>query len=196
MVLNLFRRGTTRTRTKSIGRNVSSLIQERKEKEKLARAYARQAAEESRIEKARRTSLRYNRTGRVNTIGTSVFSSFARGRRQQLVYGRDVRRPLIGSGIKTGKKGRPKGSYDPRYAQYGGVYGYRKLLNASLRQQRIQQAQQGELNPQQRELLNRFAAQQNIVQNAPENRPIPDTTGRFNLRSLNQEIDEAANLVD
>jgi hypothetical protein len=41
-----------------------------------------------------------------------------------------------------GQRGRPRGSLDPRYRQYGGVYGYRKYVGQQRRLQRMAMQQQ------------------------------------------------------
>jgi len=119
---------------------------------------------------------------------------FAQQRRTQLLVAKQIRRPLVSSGIKTGKRGRPSGSYDPRYAKFGGVYGYRKVLNAQLRAQRLQNVRATAITPQQETILDQYQRNQVAMQTAPENQTIPDTTGKINLRSIHQEADDFANL--
>lgn len=131
---------------------------------------------------------------RINSAGSNLLGGFARRRKEQLVYAQNIRRPIVGSGIKKQGRGRPRGSYDPRYAQYGGVYGYRKILNAELRARRIEQARRLAVTPRQQYELNQIEARRRVQQDAPENQVIPDTTGNIPTRSIHQEIDDAANI--
>lgn len=98
------------------------------------------------------------------------------------------------SGITTGKRGRPVASYDKRYAAYGGVYGYRKLLNARLREQRMQNLRNLAINPQQQAVLAQIEARQQAQRLDPEGRPIPNTYGNVPMKNIMDEIDQAANI--
>jgi hypothetical protein len=51
-------------------------------------------------------------------------------------------------------RGRPKGSLDPRYAQYGGVMGFRKYMSSQRRAFRQQLQQQKEMMKVQRQIAN------------------------------------------
>lgn len=98
--------------------------------------------------------------------------------------------------VHTGRRGRPRGSYSQRYAAYGGVYEYRKRLNAQLRVEKAQMLRDAAVTPQQQAILRQIEARKQAEQMAPENRTIPDTRGKVSLRSIHQEIDDAAHLVD
>lgn len=122
--------------------------------------------------------FKQSRTGRLG----SFFGTVATQRRQQLSFARGIR-------------GRRKGSFDPRYKQFGGVYGYRKMLNAQLRAQRLQQQRDATLSPQQQAILARSEDARLARYRNPENKAIPDTAGFIPMEHIFNEIDDAANLV-
>jgi hypothetical protein len=97
-------------------------------------------------------------------------------------------------GIKVGGRGRPKGTFDSRYAAYGGVYGYRKVLAAQLRQQRFNQLQASTVSPQQQLILDQIRAREEAKRTNPENQAIPDTSGRVDTRSIHREADDYSRL--
>lgn len=137
---------------------------------------------------------------RFSKGSSSFLQGFARQRKRQLIVSKDIQRPLIGSARKGvskgyGRRGRPRGSFDSRYAAYGGVYGYRKQLNASLRIQKLQALRNSAINPQQQAILAQIEARQRQQQQAPENQIIPDTSGNVRLRSIHDEITDAANII-
>ena len=94
-----------------------------------------------------------------------------------------------------GGRGRPRGTYNSRYARYGGVYGYRKVLAQQLREQRLNAMRRSVVNPQQQTILDQIEARERARRSNPENRVIPDTDGRTPTRTFQQEIDDATNLV-
>lgn len=174
-----------------IVREVGELKSKNREESKLSRGYNKLNTQRENLIKTRQTN--YQNSGLGNTFG----QSFARERKRNLIYGRDVLRPIIGSGLKKvgGGRGRPKGSYDNRYAKYGGVYGYRKLLAIRNAQVRGQLNRDSQLSPDQQQALAAIQARQQANQTAPENQTIPDTKGRFNFRSVHQEVEDYANEV-
>ena len=95
-----------------------------------------------------------------------------------------------------GGRGRPKGTLDPRYAKYGGVYGFRKYTAQQNRLQKIAAIRQNQITPQQDQLLRAIQARNMAQQQAPENQTIPDTTGMFNLNGFMDEINRASQEVD
>jgi hypothetical protein len=129
---------------------------------------------------------------RAVTPSERAGQSFIRGRKNMLIINRDFNRPIIGSGRKKEGRGRPRGTYDQRYAQYGGVYGYRKILAARLRNQGAQAQLNSQLTPQEQQILAQMRARQGYVN--PESQAIADTRGRVPLGSYHQEADDAANL--
>ena len=130
---------------------------------------------------------RYNRS-RTGVLSRGVTKGFKFARRGQVtnsLYGNTTNRRV----------GRPRGSLDPRYRQYGGVYGYRKFIatqNFIAKQNALRNAS---LTPDQQRALANINQREMMQRNAPENRTIPDTTGQFNLSGLFKEIDDATNLV-
>lgn len=111
-------------------------------------------------------------------------------------YGGSMRRVKTIRGVATGRRGRPRGSLDQRYAQYGGVYGYRKYMAQQMRLQRIEAMKRATINPQQAEVIRRIEQRQQYEQQNPENKIIPDTYGNVPMRRIQQDIDDAVNLVD
>lgn len=103
--------------------------------------------------------------------------------------------PRTLKGTSGGRVGRPKGTYDLRYKNFGGVYGYRKMLAAKLRAERIQLQARATISPQQQMVMNQMAARQAYAQQNPENKIIPDTSGYSPTGNFNQEIDIFSNLV-
>lgn len=94
----------------------------------------------------------------------------------------------------TGRRGRPKGSYDQRYAQYGGVYGYRKMLNQKLREQRLEAMRRTAVTPQQEAVIRQIEARRMAEMQNPERKTIPSTYGQVSMRGLMDEIDSASNI--
>ena len=103
--------------------------------------------------------------------------------------------PRTLKGSSGGKVGRPRGTYDKRYAAYGGVYGYRKILAAKLRAQRIELQRRATISPGEQMVINRIAFQQRQQYMNPENKSIPDTYGQVPTRNIMDEIMDAANAV-
>jgi hypothetical protein len=89
-------------------------------------------------------------------------------------------------------KGRPRGSFDNRYKQFGGVYGYRKFIAARNRQQQMQSYQNSQLSPEEQQLLMQLRAKNS--QPSPESRTFPDTTGKFDFKQIWSNVDEASHL--
>jgi hypothetical protein len=96
----------------------------------------------------------------------------------------------------TGRRGRPSGSFDPRYAKYGGVYGYRKYLATQLRIQRMEALRRATINPQQQAVLNQIERREQLRRMNPENKAIPDTSGTIFMADIQKDINNAVNLVD
>lgn len=93
--------------------------------------------------------------------------------------------------------GRPRGSYNPLYAKYGGVYGYRKMLAAKLRIQKMEAMRKYAIPPEEQAILSKMRAMQQQKQVYSREASIfPDTTGDVNLNGIFGEIDRATNLVD
>lgn len=180
-----------------IGRKVAMQLKEQKRIGGLARGYEKLEKEKEKLREYRRTIQERKPFGVAMTKGEEFLKGIATQRRRQLVVARDIRRPLVGAGKgRTGKgRGRPKGSYDPRYAAYGGVYGYRKVLSARLRQEKLKAMQEASLSPKEQTILDKLRAQERAKQISPERRVIVDTTGKAVPKTYAQEIEDAANLV-
>lgn len=98
---------------------------------------------------------------------------------------------------KSGRPGRPVGSKDPRYAAYGGVYGWRKAQAQQRALQRIQAMQQATVSPEQQAYLNQIRARQQANALDPERRIIPTTYGSIpTMNSIQNEIDDATRIFD
>jgi len=96
-------------------------------------------------------------------------------------------------------RGRPVGTtkyFDPRTGQPIGVYEYRKVQSHLHRMETLQAQRTAGLNPYEQRALQQADAQQRYQQQNIESRPIPDTTGQVNMRSIHQEADAYAHLVD
>jgi hypothetical protein len=124
---------------------------------------------------------------------------FGTSRRQKLTRGiRDVGR-FLGEKRKAlkpkRKRGRPKGSFDPRFSRFGGVQGFRKFQRQKRRLELLEAQRRSRVSPQEEIILQRIRNQRRQQTLSPEQQPIPDTTGVIPLRGINQEIDDAANLV-
>lgn len=103
--------------------------------------------------------------------------------------------PTVAVGFRTGKRGRPRGTKDPRYAAYGGVYEFRKLQAQRRALEKIRARQMGQVTPEQQDMLSRAARQRYAAQMNPENQVIPDTFGRVKTKSIQDEINDACNIV-
>lgn len=107
----------------------------------------------------------------------------------------------IGNRAAQGR-GRPSGASGKYRDDNGnpiGVYEYRMLLRQKIRERRLQlQAQfnQSQMSPEQRMALMSVAARQRAQMQDPENKTIPDTFGHVPLKSIHDEADDAAHLVD
>lgn len=152
-------------------------------------------------EKAELEQIRYNKNREKATriLREEKFSTSKTGRTGEFLksFARFSQIPQgYTKSIRTqGKRGRPKASYDKRYAAYGGVHGYRRQLTLRLQQQRLENYRRLAVNPQQQAILSQIEARERARQTSPENQIIPDTNGRVPLRSINDEINDAANLV-
>lgn len=150
---------------------------------------------------------RFKNRPTVKTIG-GIFSSINQGasnlgktvvksRRRNIIYNRNLGRPLVGSGIKKQGRGRPRGTvkyYIPGQGPVG-VYEYRIYLRSQLRAKRMEIQNRNSLTPEQRYALQQLQQRQQAYQNNPENRTIVDTTGNVPAGDINKEISDAANLV-
>ncbi len=151
--------------------------------------------------KERQKRYAQSRSGRFSSR-ISKGLNFLRSPTRSL-YSRQIEpRPYSSSGSKTirrigtGRRGRPVGTLDQRYAKFGGVYGWRKYQATQLRIQRMEALRRATVNPRQQQVLNQIEARDRYQQQNPENRVIPDSSGTVFMSNIMDEINRATNLVD
>lgn len=197
--MGLFQKRTT----KDIGREVSINKAKNKPLAKEARAYKTLNESRSTLDKNRRASF--------NNSGFGKFLAGAsRVRQQQNTYGNAIKNEpsflspqfqgynapkTVKGRVKFGR-GRPKGTYDQRYAAYGGVYGYRKAMSHARAMARLEAMRRTAVTPQQEQIIRNIEARRMAEQSNPENQTIPDTKGEVRLRSIHQEIDDYSRIFD
>ncbi len=101
-------------------------------------------------------------------------------------------------GIRTGKRGRPKGTVkftDPRTGRPIGVFEHRKIQAQRRRLEVISARQRAAVTPRQRQVLRSIEDRERRQQMSVERRVIPGTAGRVGIDSFTAEIDAAANIV-
>ena len=138
-----------------------------------------------------------SRSGRISGKITKGFS-FLKGGVASSLYARHqpISQKLTSTGgTRTGARGRPRGSFDPRYARYGGVYGYRKLLATQLRVQRMEALRRSTVTPRQEMALRQIQIRQAQQRMSPERQVIPGTEGGVPIKGIMDEINDAANIV-
>lgn len=156
------------------------------------------------IAKRRFSNEMFNNQSTAQQI-SSMFGNFAnraiQSRRQNIIYARDIRRPLVGSGRKKpigSGRGRPKGPsgkyYIPGHGPVG-VYEYRMYLRAQLRERKLAAYRNSTLTPEQQRALAELQARQQAQQRNPENQVIPDTGGNTPVGNFHKEADDAANII-
>ena len=143
------------------------------------------------------------RSGKVSRGFSNVFSALSkRGGVTKATYRRSYGQISPGKsssfqqGNRYGSRGRPKGTFKDIYAQYGGVYGFRKAQALERFKQRQQILNQYAVNPRQRQILAQIQARDQAQMQNQETKTIPDTTGKSFIGNFNQEVDDAANLFD
>jgi hypothetical protein len=104
--------------------------------------------------------------------------------------------PRTLKGSSGGRVGRPRGTYDMRYASVGGVYGYRRILAQQLRERRMQLQRQNTISPQQQMIINQVQSQERYNNQNVENRIIPDTYGQVDMNQIWRDIDSASRAVN
>lgn len=169
-----------------------------KEQEK-SRAFSKYQQEQNLEQKKfsyqqRQAAYRSSKTGKAGSVVGKVFG-FLRSPTRTM-YAQPSFMSQTGAKTKYAKAGRPVGTKDPRYAAYGGVYGYRKAQSQQRALERIRAQSGAGLNPEEQALLQKIRAQQMAQRENPEGRIIPDTAGSVPMQGFMAEIDRAANLVD
>lgn len=138
---------------------------------------------------------------RKQTRTSKIFSIFQRGAITRKLYNQPISPygsniPNIQQKKYTGRRGRPRGTVDPRYAPYGGVYGFRKAQALAIRQARLEAMRRATVTPQQELLLRQIEARRMAEMQNPERKTIPSTYGRVPISGIMEEIDSASKLFD
>lgn len=122
---------------------------------------------EGRLENARRVQEKATIEGKA-LARRQLGKSFVKG----LASAFPMVTPMSGKHVMgaPGQKGRPRGSLDPRYAKYGGVYGWRKYMSQQRKLQKEQLKQQLILMKQQ--AVPQYERQQ--YQSQPASQPTPE----------------------
>lgn len=175
-------------------------IKKRLNKPKVSRSFISQEGL-SKGEKARRiATFISDRSSRGVRKGLSMLQKGAVTRR---LYGQPV--APYGSNIsnvqpvrRTGRRGRPRGSVKYRDAQGNpiGVYEYRKLLSQKRWKERQEILQRSVTNPTQLARLRQIQDRDEMLRRSPESQTIPDTFGNVQTKTIHDEINFYANLVD
>lgn len=145
---------------------------------------------------SRQESYSKTRSGKLGNLLGKFVKTARPGGVTRALYSRSIP-PQQKKSVSTGKRGRPFGTlkYRDEYGNPIGVYEYRKILSARLRQQRIEAMGRATINPQQRAVLNQIEARQQAQRQNVEARPIPDTFGDVNLNQVFKDIEDSSNLV-
>jgi len=101
-------------------------------------------------------------------------------------------------GVRTGKRGRPKGTVkftDPRTGRPIGVFEHRKIQAQQRSLERIRARRQAAVTPRQQQVLRSLEARDRRQQQSAERRVVPGTSGKTGIDSFTSEIDAAANMV-
>jgi hypothetical protein len=150
------------------------------------------------LEKRRRyDSSKLGRLSRAFTGGIRKIKSPTKAlysNQQLMSLDSPQRKPQTISGSRGGGRGRPRGSYDRRYAEYGGVYGYRKALSARLALLKASAMRQSQVSPDEERVIQSIQQRRQAQLQSPESKTIPDTYGSVPLKGLMDEIDRATNL--
>jgi len=218
----MFREGKLRREARERAKKIS--IQKRKEKERIKseetqrkknlKDILEELKSRKRREKEKRKSgkilkeVRYKKSGagKINRFMKSGFNVGRVGIVKSL-YSRE--QPISPStkvggitktgGIRTGRRGRPKGSYDLRYARYGGVYGWRKAQAQQRRLQTLQVQRQVQVSPQQEIALSRMQrtreSEGNMIKISPGG--VATVSGEVpGMAQYHRDVKKWTNLVD
>jgi hypothetical protein len=99
-------------------------------------------------------------------------------------------------GMSYGRRGRPAGTLDKRYAAYGGVYGFRKYQATQNAIARMQARRATSVSPQQQQYLNQVQQREQYARQDPERRVVPSTMGDVPMQGYMNEIGNAANAAE
>lgn len=142
-------------------------------------------------------------------IGSAIESGFRLGQKgltKTLIERDQPRQPISrvtriskAGGVRTGKRGRPKGTVtfkDPRTGRPIGVFEHRKILAQERRLQIIQARRQAAVTPRQQLVLRQLEERDRRQEMSAERRVIPGTGGRVNIMGIMDEIDSASHIFD
>lgn len=142
-------------------------------------------------------------------IGSAIESGFKLGRKglTRTLIERDQPRRQISrvtriskaGGVRTGKRGRPKGTVtfqDPRTGAPIGVFQHRKILAQQRKLQLIQARKQAAVTPRQQVVLRQLEERDRRQLMSAERRVIPGTGGQVNIMGIMDEIDSASHIFD
>jgi len=181
--------------------------QYRKARETIGRLNLKNRLGELKSESKYRTNLETYKKTRSGKVGGFMSKAFGvaseRGGVTRALYRRTGQLPPTNvanrfktiQGKTSGRIGRPKGTLDKRYAQYGGVYEFRKAMAQKRKIERMQLLRSIAVSPRQQEVLRRIEARDNYNQQNPEGKAIPDTSGGVFMSGIMDEINRASNLV-
>ncbi len=145
-------------------------------------------------------------SGRIGSVIESGFRLGQKGLTKTLIE-RDQPRQKItrvtriskAGGVRTGKRGRPKGTVtfkDPRTGRPIGVFEHRKILAQQRRLQLIQARRQAAVTPRQQQVLRQLEQRDRRQEMSAERRVIPGTGGQVNIGGIMDEIDSASHIFD
>ena len=145
----------------------------------------------------------YDRS-RFGSVGKKIASGFQFMQSPTQFLNQRSVSPIGGVAKSTGvvrkgynfRPGRPRGTYDTRYAAYGGVYGWRKAQALERFKQRQAILQNAAATPRQRLILQQINAREQYNAQNEEGKIIPNTRGTVNLKGIFDEVDAAVGLVD
>lgn len=141
-------------------------------------------------------------------IGSAVEGGFEFGRKgltrtlqerdRPQANARRVRGISKAGGVRTGKRGRPKGTVkftDPRTGRPIGVFEHRKIQAQRRRLEVINARQRAAVTPRQQQVLRQLEARDRQQGMSRERRVVPGTGGQVGIMGIMDEIDSAANIV-
>ncbi len=143
-----------------------------------------------RIESAIESGFRFGKKGLTRTL---------QERDRRPIETSKAKRLTPTGGVRTGKRGRPRGSVkftDPRTGRPIGVFEHRKIQAQQRRLQVIRARGQAAVTPRQRQVLRSIENREIRQSQSQERRTIPGTSGSVFLDGIMGEINAAANILD
>lgn len=143
--------------------------------------------------------------GRISSIAESGFRLGRKGLTKTLIERDQPRRQITrvtriskAGGVRTGKRGRPRGTVtfrDPRTGAPIGVFEHRKILAQQRKLQLLEARRQAAVTPRQQQVLRQLEERDRRQAMSAERRVIPGTSGSVGIMGIMDEIDAAANIV-